>query len=91
MHTDEFATERWTDLAQSGAVFARRVTPGTRRNAIKRDGTTICVSVTAPPEDGKANVVGAKVLSQASGVTKSRLTLIRGATTRDKAFQSDQV
>ena len=91
MRTDEFATERWTDLAQSGAVFARRVTPGTRRNAIKRDGTTICVSVTAPPELGKMNIVVATVSSQATGLTKSRLTLIRGATSRDKAFQSDQV
>ena len=90
MNEDECAKGRWSDLAQSGAVFARRVTPGARRNAIKRDGSTIRVSVTAPPEDGKANAVVATVLAQALGVAKSRLTLIRGATSRDKVFQLDK-
>jgi uncharacterized protein YggU (UPF0235/DUF167 family) len=47
------------------------------------------VYVTTVPEDGKANAAVQKLLAKALGVAKSRLTLIRGHTTRDKVFQVD--
>lgn len=79
----------WAELAAPGAEFACRVTPRARRAAIARAGAVIKVSVTAPPEDGRANAAVAEALAHALGVAKTRLTLIRGATARDKLFQLD--
>lgn len=76
-------------LAQSGARIAIRVTPRARRNAISADETGIRAHVTAAPEDGKANAAVIKLLAKSMGVAKSRLTLLRGATSRDKLFQLD--
>ena len=76
-----------SDLARPGAEIAVRVTPRASRNSVERDGDTIRVRVTAPPEDGKANAAVQKLLAKALGVAKSRLTLIRGATARDKLFR----
>ena len=41
------------------------------------------------PEDGKANAAVIKLLAKALGVAKSRLVLVRGATSRDKLFRID--
>ena len=47
----------------------------------------IKVYVTTLPEDGKANAAVQTMLAKALGVPKSRLTLIRGQTSRDKVFR----
>ena len=79
-----------THLAQGGARIALRVTPRARRNAIQLDADgTIRVHVTAPPEDGKANAAVAALLAKAMGVARTRLVLVRGATSRDKVFRLD--
>lgn len=78
-----------SDLAQPGATLTVRVTPRASRNAVIREGETLRVNVTTVPEDGKANAAVVKLLSKALGVAKSRLTLIRGATGRDKVFRID--
>ncbi|NBB98504.1 MAG: DUF167 domain-containing protein [Alphaproteobacteria bacterium] len=72
-------------LAQPGAEFALHVTPGARRNAL--DGPPWRAHVTAPPEDGRANAAVQKLLARALGVAPSRLTLIRGAKSREKLFR----
>jgi len=41
------------------------------------------------PEDGKATAAVVKLLSKATGVPKSRLTLLRGAASRDKLFREE--
>ena len=74
-------------LAQPGTEIAVRVTPRAARNAVTLDGETIRVTVTVVPEDGKANAAVIKLLAKALGVAKSRLVLIRGATSRDKVFR----
>ncbi len=76
-------------LAQPGAQIAVRVTPRAARNRITQEGGEIRVYVTTPPEDGKANAAVQKLLAKALGVAKSRLTLIRGQTARDKVFTID--
>jgi uncharacterized protein YggU (UPF0235/DUF167 family) len=78
----------WAELAAAGAEFRLRVTPGARRETLERseDGT-IRAHVTAAPEDGKANAAVAALLAMALGVAKSRLVLVRGATSRDKLFR----
>jgi uncharacterized protein YggU (UPF0235/DUF167 family) len=74
-------------LARPGTEIAVRVTPRAAREAIEvRDGA-ILVRVTVVPEDGKANEAVRGVLSRALGIAKSRLTLIRGQTARDKVFR----
>jgi uncharacterized protein len=75
-------------LAVSGSEIALRVTPRAGREAIE-PGDPLRVRVTAPPEDGKANDAVRRLLARAMGVAPTRLTLIRGATARDKLFRLD--
>ncbi|MCB1396027.1 MAG: DUF167 domain-containing protein [Rhodobacteraceae bacterium] len=83
------------DLAarlEPGARIEVRATPKARRNAVEPGETPdapLRAWVTAAPEDGKANEAIRKLLAKALGVAPSRLTLVRGATSRDKAFQLD--
>ena len=74
-------------LAISGAQIAVRVTPKASRNRITCNEGEIRVYVTTVPEGGKATKDVAKLLAYALGVPKSKLTLIRGATSRDKVFR----
>ncbi len=74
-------------LAFEGAEIAVRVTPKASRDRILVEDDAIRVYVTTVPEDGKANKAVVKLLSKALGVPKTRLDLIRGATSRDKVFR----
>lgn len=75
--------------ARAGAEFALRVTPRASRNALIAEGGVLKVLVTVVPEDGQANRAVQELLAEALGVAKSRLTLLRGATARDKVFRLD--
>ena len=75
--------------AHAGAEFAVRATPGARRTALSAEGEVLRVAVTAPPEGGRANEAVRTVLAGALGVAKTRLTLLRGASSRDKMFRLD--
>ena len=82
-----------TDLAAMavpGATFAVRVTPNARRAGLQLADGVIRISVTAPPEDGRATEAARDALADALGVAKTRLRLLRGATSRDKVFGLDQ-
>ena len=79
----------WSDLALPGAEFSVKVTPNARRAAITREDGVIRISVTCIPEDGRATAAVTESLAHALGVAKSRLTLLRGATSRDKLFRLD--
>ena len=71
-------------------MFLRvRVTPRASRNDVKREDALLRVYVTVVPEDGKANREVTKLLARALGIAKSRLTLVRGHTARDKVFRVD--
>lgn len=76
-------------LAVPGTEIALRVTPKASRNAIAVAEDGLRAYVTVVPEDGKANAAVAKLLAKALGVAKSRLTLVRGQTARDKVFRLD--
>lgn len=76
--------------AEPGARIAVRVTPRGGREALTLDDAGgIHIRVTAPPEDGRANAAVRKLLAKALGIAPSRLTLIGGATARDKLFRVD--
>ena len=53
-----------------------------------RDGV-LRVSVTAPPRDGKANAALLELLAGTLGLAKSRLRIVRGHSSRDKAVAVD--
>ena len=88
-HSAAMKKGEWSDLALSGAEFAVKVTPNARRAAITREDGVIRISVTCIPEDGRATAGVTESLAHALGVAKSRLTLLRGATSRDKLFRLD--
>lgn len=73
--------------AISGAEFRVRVTPRARKSGLTLHDGVIHIAVNAPAEDGKANAAVIEALAHALGVAKSRLTLIRGATSRDKVIR----
>lgn len=62
-----------------------RVTPKASANRIKveEDGT-IRVYVTTAPEDGKANKKVIELLAKEYGIAKSRISIIKGETSRNK-------
>jgi uncharacterized protein YggU (UPF0235/DUF167 family) len=74
------------DLARPGTVITLRVTPGARRTALIRDGDNLRATVTAPPENGRANDAVRTMLATAMGVAPSHLTLKQGQTARTKTF-----
>ena len=76
-------------LAQPGATFAIRVTPNARRAGVDLVDGQIHIGVTENPEAGKATEAARAALAKALGVAKTRLTLVRGATSRDKLFRLD--
>jgi uncharacterized protein YggU (UPF0235/DUF167 family) len=77
------------DLAVPGAEIAVRVTPNAGREQVTLDGSRFLIRVTVTPEDGKANKAVQKLLAKALGVAPTRLSLLRGASARDKVFRLD--
>lgn len=74
--------------------FAIRVRPGARRTAVggRWDGPfgpALVVAVTAPPVDGKANDAVRKALAAALGVPRGQVTIVTGASGRDKLVAVD--
>ena len=76
-------------LAQPGTTIAIRVTPNARRAGVELVEGQVRVAVTETPEAGKATEAARTALAKAMGVAKTRLTLLRGATSRDKLFRFD--
>jgi len=72
----------------SSQLVQVRVQPKARRNEIveQPDGV-FRVRVTAAPEGGEANRAVTALLAEAFGVAPSRISLVRGATSRDKLFR----
>jgi uncharacterized protein YggU (UPF0235/DUF167 family) len=73
-------------LAQPGREIAVRVTPKAARASLTRDRDTLRATVTAPPENGKANAATRALLAAAMGIAPSYLTLKRGHSSRNKLF-----
>jgi len=68
-----------------------RVQPKARANAVKGwHGAALRVSVTAAPEDGKANRAVIDLLAETFDVAPSSINLVRGAASRDKWFRLPQ-
>lgn len=75
-----------------GVRVALRLTPKARRDALEglaetaSGGAEIRASVTAVPEDGKANRALVKLLSKSWGIPKTDIAIVSGATDRHKVL-----
>ena len=68
-----------------GATVALRVQPKAKRNAVLGEQAgALKVSVTAPPEDGRANDAVLALLREEFGLSRSQLVLLSGQTNRNK-------
>ena len=56
----------------------------------ERAGATV-IRLTAPPVDGKANAALCVFVARAAGVPPSRVSVVRGQTSRDKVVRVDGV
>jgi uncharacterized protein len=67
-----------------------RLQPRARRDEVvgERAGA-IVIRVTAPPVDGKANAALCAFVARAAGVPPSRVSVVRGQTSRDKVVRVD--
>jgi len=79
---------------ETGLRLAVRVTPRARRAAVEGlragpDGPVLAVTVTAAPEDGKANAAVVTVLAKALDLPKSAVTIVQGAKSRNKTVALD--
>jgi len=75
-----------------GAVLPVRARPGAKRDAVvdEHDGS-LRVSVSAPPEDGKANEAIVRLLADVFRRRRSSIRLIAGQTSRIKKFLFEEV
>jgi uncharacterized protein (TIGR00251 family) len=74
--------------APEAVLLHVRVQPKAGKNAVMGwRGEALRVSVTAAPEDGKANRAVIGLLADALDVPASSISLVRGATSRDKWFR----
>jgi uncharacterized protein YggU (UPF0235/DUF167 family) len=71
-------------LADAEGRLALHVTPGARSEGIAIEGGRLLVKIRARPQDGAANEAVLALLARALGMGKSRLFLLRGATSREK-------
>lgn len=74
-------------LADAEGRLAIRVTPGARTQSVTIENGRVLVKTRAKPQDGAANDAVLGLLAQALGCPPSRLTLLRGATSREKLVQ----
>lgn len=67
-----------------------RVQPRAREDEIagERNGV-LMVRVVAPPVDGKANSAARKLIARRLGVAPGRVSVVRGASSRDKLIEVD--
>ena len=71
---------------------AIRVKPSSSRTAVAgryRSTDSLVVAVTAPAVDGKATEAALRAVAEAFGVRRRDVTLVTGATSRDKVVEID--
>jgi uncharacterized protein YggU (UPF0235/DUF167 family) len=74
-------------LADPAGRLALHVTPGARSEGITLGPGKLMVKVHTPPAEGAANAAVLRLLASALGIPPSGLTLLRGATSREKLVQ----
>jgi uncharacterized protein (TIGR00251 family) len=71
-----------------GTIFAVRVQPRARKNAIVGElGDALKISLTAPPVDGRANEACLDFFSDFLSLPRSAIRIISGETSRNKVIR----
>jgi uncharacterized protein len=73
-----------------GFVCASSPEPAGRRSSASGAGALV-VRLTAPPVEGRANEALCKLIAKHVGVAKGRVTVVRGAGTRDKVVRVEGI
>lgn len=77
----------WVEACDDGAVLRVKAVPGSSRDRIVgRHGDALKVTVTAPPEQGKANDRIAALLAKALGLPRRTVSLLSGSASAHKRF-----
>ncbi len=73
---------------RDGILLNFRVSPGARRSSVEGPygKSVLKLKVAAPPLDGKANAAAVRLLAEFLGVPRSDVTVVRGASSRDKVI-----
>jgi len=75
-----------TDHAE-GVALRVRAQPGARRTGVQGEQAgALKLAVSAPPEDGRANVALTELLRDLLSMKRLQVELLRGATGREKLF-----
>ncbi len=75
---------------KEGCILKVRVQPKASNNQVAGfDEGTLRLRVTAPPVDGQANAAVIALLAKTLGVSKSKVQIIRGHSSRDKVVSVD--
>ena len=72
-------------------LISVQVKPGSRTPSVRVDGDRLIVAIREPAREGKANDAVRRALAEYLKVPMSRITLVRGATTRTKTFAIDDL
>ena len=68
-----------------------RLTPRSSQNRIEIEGETARAWVTAAPTDGQANEALIRLVAKTLDVAPSRVTIVRGHTSREKTIEIEEV
>jgi uncharacterized protein YggU (UPF0235/DUF167 family) len=74
-------------LADAEGRLAVKVTPGARAELLEIVDGRLQAKVRAKPKDGEANEAVQALLADALGIGRSRVALLRGASSREKIFR----
>ncbi|MFP5363846.1 MAG: DUF167 domain-containing protein [Thermoleophilia bacterium] len=79
-------------MEPSSARISVRLQPRASRDELTgvRDGVLIA-RVRAPPVDGKANAALCRLVARAAGVAPSRVSIVRGESSRQKLLRVDGI
>lgn len=73
-------------IDESGRL-AVKVTPGAREEVVTLTDDAVLVKVRAPADKGAANEAVVQLVARALGLPPSRVTLLRGGTSRSKLLK----
>lgn len=74
--------------ARDGAILNIRISPGARQTSIEGayGEDALKLRVAAPPVDGKANAEAERYVAVLLGVSKSDVSVVKGASSRNKSI-----
>jgi len=78
------------EFAASGnsVTFWLRIKPRSRRQRLLRNSSgELCLELTAPPVEGKANEAAVDFLAESLGIPRSAVEMVTGARSRRKLFR----